>query len=482
MGQNSWDHVRSEDNPADLGSRGVTPAELKSSQLWWHGPSWLVNENTRWSLQDLSGLHTDIEIRTVKSHASFFSNYEDALERFSSLDRSCRVLSYVFRFYRRTHPVHKKKYIPLATNQISSSEIKFIRTRLAILAQKVHFSDEYKSLTDREPLHSKSSLMPLNPFIDEDGVMRLNGRLVKSPTLSYSEQHPIILPYACRFTKLLVEFIHAISIHGGHRLMLRIIRIEYWIPRLKTLVRSVVNNCKRCIIDKKRACTQIMAALPPERTMLDRPFTTTGVDFAGPFDIKSFTGRACRITKGYVCVFVCFATKAIHLEATSDLSTATFMSAFHRFISRRGCPKTIFSDNGTNFVGASRELERDMKSFLKSCHQTVCEKFGYQGVSWRFIPAGAPHMGGLWEAGVKSFKSHFRKHVVGMKYTFEEFSTILARIEACLNSRPLSPLNDSPSELIALTPGHFLIGAPLLAPPEPLIDELPLGIVNRFRK
>ena len=225
-----------------------------------------------------------------------------------------------------------------------------------------------------------------------------------------------------------------------------------------------------------------MAALPPERTTLDRPFTTTGVDFAGPFDIKSFTGRACKLTKGYVCIFVCFSTKAIHLEATTDLSTATFLSAFQRFISRRGCPTTIFSDNGTNFVGASRELEKDFRSFLRESQTTVCSTYGIQGLTWRFIPAGAPHMGGLWEAGVKSFKTHFRKETQSYKYTFEELSTVLTRIEACLNSRPLCPMTDNPQDPVALTPGHFLIGSPILAPPEPNINESPISLLNRFRK
>ncbi|XP_065356213.1 uncharacterized protein LOC135950608 [Calliphora vicina] len=240
--------------------------------------------------------------------------------------------------------------------------------------------------------------------------------------------------------------------------MLRIIRIEYWINRLKRLVRTIVNRCKRCVLDRKRACTQLMAALTPERTDLDRPFTTTGFDLAGPFDMKNLN------------------------EVTSDLSTDTFLAAFNRFISRRGCPHTIFSDNGTNFVGASRELEREFKTFLLESKSRICSTFGINGLSWRFIPAGAPHMGGLWEAGVRSFKLHFRKDAHSGKYTFEELSTVLDRIEACLNSRPLCPMNDYPNEIVALTLGHFLIGSPILAPPEPSIYDSPLSLLNRYRK
>ena len=222
-----------------------------------------------------------------------------------------------------------------------------------------------------------------------------------------------------------------------------------------------------------------MGALPSERTELTRPFAHTGTDIAGPFDIKNYTGPACLITKGYVCVFVCFSTKAIHLEPTSDLSTTTFMSAFQRFISRRGCPLHIHSDNGTNFIGASKQLARE---FLHNSKVAIENKYSHQNIQWHFIPPGAPHMGGLWEAGVKSFKSHIRKLAGPFKYTFEEFSTLLSQIEACLNSRPLSPQSQDPSDLSALTPGHFLTGGPILAPLESVPTESPISVTNRWQR
>ncbi|XP_073811867.1 uncharacterized protein [Musca autumnalis] len=174
--------------------------------------------------------------------------------------------------------------------------------------------------------------------------------------------------------------------------------------------------------------------------------------------------------------------EAVHLEATSSLSTHNFLEAFQRFIARRGCPKALFSDNGTNFVGASRAVEKDYRNFMRDTRDRVSCSYGYQELSWNFIPAGAPHMGGLWEAAVRSFKIHFRKYAKNLKYTFEEFSTVLARIEACLNSRPLGPVNDNPHDMVALTPGHFLIGAPLLSPPEPLCDDGSISLINRYRK
>jgi len=236
------------------------------------------------------------------------------------------------------------------------------------------------------------------------------------------------------------------------------------------------------IYDKKAAGKQLMASLPEERVSNPVCFEITGVDFAGPFDIKNFVGRRCIITKGYVCLFVCFATKAIHLEATTDLSSATFLAAFSRFVGRRGCPAKIYSDNGTNFVGASKELKKEYKLFLKQSSDLVLSTYSHQGISWHFNPPGAPHMGGLWEAGVKSFKHHFRRVAGNMKYTLEEFTTLLVKIEACLNSRPLCPQSENPDDLTALTAGHFLTGRLLLAPCESKIDEQPLAIINRWRR
>lgn len=227
-----------------------------------------------------------------------------------------------------------------------------------------------------------------------------------------------------------------------------------------------------------------MAALPPERVTFSLPFTYTGVDFAGPFSIKSSTLRNAKLLKGYAAVFVCFSTRAVHLETCSDLSAEAFLAVFARFIGRRGLPKTLFSDNGRNFVGANHRLLQDHAKFLKSIGDNIVGKYSAQGFTWSFIPPYAPHIGGLWEAAVKSMKSHLKKVTFKLNFTFEEFTTLLVRIEAVLNSRPLCPTSEDPNELLPLTPGHFLRGAPLTAPPEHLqiLETKSLSYINRWQR
>ncbi|XP_059222185.1 uncharacterized protein LOC131996637 [Stomoxys calcitrans] len=475
----NWSHVTSECNPADLASRGVYPRDLLESRLWWKGPQWLMESCDSWPVTGhVPSEIIEIERKSLKVNFTYFNHFEDILDRFSSFSRALRVVSYIYRFYFRTHSKYRSDF-RADSRVLSNSEVTMTRDRLIAMSQKAFYPREYLSLSLKNPILKSSSLLNLNPFCDSEGVLRICGRLTSSPFLTYNERHPVILPYNCQFSRLLVRFVHEISLHGGNQLVLRLIRMQYWIPKVKNLIKTVINKCKPCILYRRRCQTQLMSALPPERAEISRPFVHTGLDFAGPFDIKYYGGRGCRMTKGYVCVFVCFSTKAIHLEATSDLSTSAFLAAFSRFIARRGCPLHIHSDNGTTFVGASRSLA---KEFIRSSQEAILSGYAHQNISWHFIPPGAPHMGGLWEAGVKSFKLHFRKVAGNVKYTFEEFQTLLSKIESCLNSRPLSPMSQSPSDFDALTPGHFLIGSPILAPIDPNVREAPMSLLNRWQR
>ena len=165
-------------------------------------------------------------------------------------------------------------------------------------------------------------------------------------------------------------------------------------------------------------------------------------------------------TKAYVAVFVCFSVKAVHLEAVSKLTTSAFIATLRRFIARRGTPTIICRDHGTNFCGATKEIQELLRA------GEVSEFYTNNKIEWSFIPEHAPHFGGLWEAAVKSFKAHLRRVVGEIRLTFEELTNVLIQIEACLNSRRLTPLPEASGGLDELTPGHFLIGRPITSLPD----------------
>ncbi|XP_014226437.1 uncharacterized protein LOC106652156 [Trichogramma pretiosum] len=210
-----------------------------------------------------------------------------------------------------------------------------------------------------------------------------------------------------------------------------------------------------------------MADLPESRVDNAGLFYHTGVDYFGPLYIKEKKLKNRNKVKVYGCVFVCMSIRVVHIEIVSDLSTEAFLAAFRRFVSHHGNPTHMYSDNGSNFVGANnhlRELYMMIRSDdfkLKVSNYAVSKK-----ISWHFNPPISPHFGGLWEAAVKSCKHHLKRVMGNQLFTYEELCTLAAEIGAILNSRPLWPISPDPNDPIALSPAHFLIGHPYTALPE----------------
>ncbi|KMQ87344.1 hypothetical protein RF55_13385 [Lasius niger] len=310
----------------------------------------------------------------------------------------------------------------------------------------------------------RSQLARLSPFIDDNGVLRVGGRL-KHVIFSQDERHPLIVPPASWLTQLLVDSCHRRTLHEGVQLTLGLLRLRFWVPRGRAVVKQLLHRCATCARWRAATPQPPMGNLPPRRVIPARPFLHAGVDYAGPILIRTSKGRGHRAHKGFIAVFVCLCSKAVHLEVVSDYTTDAFLAAFRRFISRRGLCERVYSDCGTNFIGADRIL-RELFSASLSDGRHIAHAAATQGIKWQFNPPAAPHFGRLWEAAVKSSKHHLRRVIGETTLTFEEMSTFLAQIEACLNSRPLHALSDDP-DISALTPGHLLIGAPLLTVPEP---------------
>jgi len=335
-------------------------------------------------------------------------------------------------------------------------------------------------LLESQEVSTTSSLKTLHPFIDDKGILRVGGRLQQS-TLPYHVIHQIILPPKHHFTKLIVSSEH-IRLHpAGPPLMMASLWEKYCIPRIRDVVKTVTHHCLTFYKIKVQASQQLMGQLPSTRVQPARPFTTTGIDYAGPIVLRLGSTRSKQTTKGYIAIFVCFVTKAVHIEVVTSLTTEAFLAALRRFIARRGRPRVIYSDNGTNFQGAANQLQEVYNMLQCPTQMTRVQDFRTtEGCDLKFIPPHGPHFGGLWEAAVKSMKYHLRRTLGAQIATYEELGTLLVEREACLNSRPLCVLpNDL--HISYLSPGHFLIGEPLTQLPTIDYSNVKMSRLSRWQ-
>lgn len=396
-----WGHVPSKQNPADVASRGCPPDQLRDDELWWKGPSWLLSPADRPG-QSNSDLDTQLEKRSER--ACFTATRTDTIEtlivQFSSLDRLLRVIAYIRRWKNHRRPREDKT----CDSIVSAAEMTDALNTLVQSAQSLHFAQELQALRQGSNTAKGSKLRRHHPFLDDNGLLRLGGRL-EHAMLAYNERHPLIIPRESHLAELLIRHAHHVTLHGGPQLVQSFLQRRWWILQARRQIRKVIHDCFVCVRYQGRRQDQLMAPLPEARVTPSRPFAIVGLDYAGPFALRTSKGRGQRSFKGYVAVFVCFSTRAVHLEVVSDYTTKTFLLALRRFFSRRGLSSRIYSDCGTTFQGAAKELQRlfhQSSSFSREIQCTLAN----DEVQWEFIPPRAPHFGGLWEAGVNAFKHH----------------------------------------------------------------------------
>ncbi|XP_076247963.1 uncharacterized protein LOC143187622, partial [Calliopsis andreniformis] len=467
-----WRYVPTRSNPADLNSRGMDAADFLQSELWMFGPTWLKETEARWPALPAS-VETDEGKRIAHAHVATPKPEWNFLYRFQSWRKLLRVTAYCLR-WRRPSRVKQRSN---AGQIIEASEMRNAAERLARHIQGSHFAEEYRCLKNHRSIPVKSPLKSLNPFLDDKDVIRVGGRL-ENAMLAWETKHPIILPKHYVST-LIIRQCHVDTLHGGLQLTLHTVRQNYWILGCRNAAKTVVNKCMRCVRWRGNTSTQIMQHLTPERCRPSRAFDNSGVDYAGPYRVRDSAGRGKTAHKAYIAVFVCYATKAVHIELVHDYTTSAFLAALDRFVARRGIPSCIFSDNGTNFVGADRELQQHCRAVFSAAD--THNKCGAMGIQWRFNPPSAPHFGGMQEAGVKSVKHHLKRTLGEFTPTGEEMQTLLCKIEASLNSRPIAPLSDDPDDYASLTPGHFLTGGPLNAIPLQSVENEKLSRLSRWR-
>lgn len=470
----SWRHVPGKANPADCATRGLFPNQLRANSEWWTGPPWLHEQrdfpsssgNTL-NVQDCISCETENNCFMVLT-----DDFSEVLNKFSSYLKLVRVVAWLLRFY------HNTKSSSKLTGPLKALELDQATKRIVKKMQELEFSDEIKLLTEHKPLSKSSKLISLNVFLDSDGILRVGGRLRKHQTFEFDQKFPMIIPKKHHITSLIIRHFHKSSLHAGPELVLSLIRQKFWIPDGRSTVRKQLRQCVPCFRFSAKPSSQMMGDLPSSRITPARPFEKVGIDFAGPINTKCQHQRKSTIFKSYLCLFICMCTKAVHLEVVSSLSTDSFLAALRRFIARRGYPTDIFTDNGKNFVGANAYLKSLFRLPKNQAIQNFCSE---KNISWHFIPPYTPQFGGLWEASIKLAKRHLFKTCKGVLLTFEELTTLLCQVESCINSRPLVPLSTETTDLRALTPGHFLIGVPLLEIPEHKSNNCSISLSSRYK-
>ncbi|XP_033317563.1 uncharacterized protein LOC117215296 [Bombus bifarius] len=381
-----WRHVPTDDNPADLISRGQTPEEFLRPTIWQHGPAWLYQSEGYWPTWDLT---PQIELPEQKGAICLSANPSDysLLQRYSSWPKLIRIIARCLRWKQK-----KNRAAPLTV-----TELRITHNKLIKLLQNIHLSEEIRTLQKDRNAAIKGKLTRLNPFIDKEGILRVGGRLSHS-SMTFAQKHPIVLPKSSVTTRI-IEHEHKIHMHSGTQATLYAVRQRYWPVDGRSQVWRAIKGCVRCCRAQPPPVEYVMGNLPEARVTESRPFTNVGVDYCGPFHIKEKRDRNRRQIKVYVAIFVCLAIKAVHIELVDDLTSEAFIAALRRFIARRGYCSTIHSDNGTNFRGASNEL-RELHDLLQSDDhkEKVTAFLADKQIEWRFIPPHSPHFGGLWEA------------------------------------------------------------------------------------
>ncbi|XP_018374271.1 PREDICTED: uncharacterized protein LOC108768369 [Trachymyrmex cornetzi] len=393
-----WHHVNGKYNPADLLSRGISPDQLTKSQLWWSGPTWLKLDKAHWPIAPLNIRRQDIpefKSKTIAATATTQSTSE-LFERYSSFTKLSRVVAYILRFFHKL----RFKVKPSATSQLTlgttlsilPDEIHHAKQVLVKMVQKSYFKNELKLLSNQQNISKTSSLLRLNPFIDDSGILRVGGRF-KLSHLPYNAKYPALLPGHHPLSQLIIIHEHKRHFHAGPQATLAAIRQNYWLISARDIVRQTIRKCVTCFRISPVTTSTLMGNLPKNRiTTPERPFEKCGVDYAGPF-YKDGSRKGAKLLKCYIAIFVCLASTAVHIELATDLSTEVFLNVLKRFTSRRGFPSTIYSDNGLNFKGANREMNELATLFREQrSQQQIMDFASSKGINWQFIPPRAPQL------------------------------------------------------------------------------------------
>ena len=383
----------------------------------------------------------------------------ELFRKVSSFRKLKRIVAFVLKIRPAQHKSDKSSTPVLTVDDLARAE-----NCISSQVQLESFPKEVLSLSSDNVVPSNSQLAPLVPFLNND-LMRARGRLRKASCLSFEQKHPVILSSKHVVVKLFLNDVHISNAHEGVEYLRSIVQQLYWVLGLRSELRRIRLKCVFCTKRSPMIYAPMMSDLDSERLGFgSAPFAFTEIDFFGPFEVK--TARSSH--KRWCCLFTCLTVSAVHIEVCHSLSTDSCLLTIQRFVARRGLPSTFYSDNGTNFGGASNEI----KSFVKMLSETdVIESYlTERSCQWKFNPPSSPHFGGAWERLVRSCKKAMFAILSSRWLTEETLSTTMCLVEQVLNARPLTCASSDPDNFEALTPNHFLLGRASVA--------LPVGVVQ----
>ena len=434
-------HVATSENVADDATRGVVKEAIQDHR-WLQGPVWLREERKFWK-----GVRTEDEVRKtfkptvildpqvlVVRKASEEKEREIIVEseRFSSFTKLYKTVAYVLRFLKmriydrlRSQDLKESYASKLHHNVHKFRKNGVISSFEKLTAMNIAIQHAQRSMLERMSPMQKEKM---RIWKDKEGVARVTTRLGKS-NLPASTISPILLDGRNDISRVIIRMKHKKCGHGGVNQTLAEVKKTYWITHGRRSVQKVINECIKCKeVNGLPYRYPERTDLPERRVTKSGVFENIGVDFTGPFMVHD-TWSQKEGDKVYVCLFTCLMSRAIHMEITRDLSVKTFLRAFVRFTSRRGCPSTITSDNGSTFRAAETILSGNNEELLEECTN--------REIRWYFNVPLAPWQGGIFERMMRSVKTVLQKNIEKRKMNYDEFETEIIRAESVINDRPL---------------------------------------------